>query len=526
MAIQYVGGRGAGRAGSTSTVNVAINSGLTGGIGSAAIAGDLVIVCVAVGSQARNPECGITGYTQLTQQNVTPTTYDTSFRVSYKFMPGTPDTQVTIPATGNTADGQGYTIHVFRGVDPTVPLDGITPTYATGSGTNNRPDPASITPATTGNCLFFGGGGAAQIGTTVFTAAYLSGFLSYNGPDTNDGTCGAGYLLGQVGGTPYNGAAFGGGSVNAANSWCATALVLRPAPATRIADLGVTLAGCIVAAAATLVATAVLAVQLAGATVGSGATVPTVADLSKTLAGTSLSAAATAESAPERIADLGVVLDGASVSSVATTPVVASASIQLAGAYIVSAGAISVVADLAAGMGGAVMSSEATVPVVAAAGINLGGATLQSGGTAPVEADAAVQLAGATVSATASTTNARNAELSVQLAGATLQSDGTDPIEADVAAGLGDTVLSSTISGVDSRTADLSATLAETSLNAGVAVHAELRLAVQLGGASVASAATETGNTVDLTIVSIALIQGNTIGLEIQTLTPVSVEKI
>src|SRR3972149_2420524 len=60
----------------------------------------------------------------------------------------------------------------------------------------------------------------------------------------------------------------------------------------RTVDLGVTLAGCVVAAAATLAATAALAIQLAGATVGSGATVPVVVDLGKTLTGTSLSATA------------------------------------------------------------------------------------------------------------------------------------------------------------------------------------------------------------------------------------------
>jgi hypothetical protein len=66
-----------------------------------------------------------------------------------------------------------------------------------------------------------------------------------------------------------------------------------PTAGSRTIDLGVTLAGCVVAAAATLVATAALAVQLAGATVGSGVTVPTVADLGKTLAGATLSATAT-----------------------------------------------------------------------------------------------------------------------------------------------------------------------------------------------------------------------------------------
>jgi hypothetical protein len=228
LAIQYVGGRGGGRAGSTSTLNVAINSGLSGGIGSAALAGDLVIVTIAVGTQERNPSCAVSGYTALTQQHTTATTYDISVCTSYKIMPDPPDTTVTIPSTGNSADGQGYEIHVFRGVDPTTPLDGVTPTYATGSGTDNRPNPAAITPSTTGAWIYCGGGGAASTGTTVFTASYLSGFLSHNGADTNDGTAGAGYYSGWTSGS-YDPAVWGGGSVNAANSWGATTLVLRPA---------------------------------------------------------------------------------------------------------------------------------------------------------------------------------------------------------------------------------------------------------------------------------------------------------
>jgi hypothetical protein len=231
MAIQYVGGRGAGRAGSTSTVNVAINSGLTGGIGAAAIAGDLVVVTVAVATQARNPSCAVTlpgtGWVNKTQQHTTSTTYDISVCTSYKIMPATPDTVVTIPSTGNIADGQGYRIMVFRGVDP-ANVESVTATYAASQGVNNRPDGAAITPGHAGAWIVVGGGGAAGTGTTLFTSGDLSGFVSYNGADTNDGTVGMGYYSGWSSGS-WNPAVWGGGSVNAANSWGATTLALRPA---------------------------------------------------------------------------------------------------------------------------------------------------------------------------------------------------------------------------------------------------------------------------------------------------------
>lgn len=232
MAITYVGGVVAGRTGnSNATVDVSLSSGLTGGSNSGVSAGDLVIVTVCTASQGRSSVVAVTApatYQNLTAQRTTATTYDTNVQVSYKFMPTTPDSVVTIPAQGNIADGQAYAVQVFRGVDPNTPLD-VTPTYATGSGTNNNPNPAAITPVTAGAWIVVTGGGASATGTTLYTASYLTNFLTQNGADTNDGTVGAGYYTGWTSG-PYDPAAFGGGSTNAANSWGTTTIALRPAP--------------------------------------------------------------------------------------------------------------------------------------------------------------------------------------------------------------------------------------------------------------------------------------------------------
>lgn len=227
MAISYVGGKGAGTAG-TGGGSITLTTGLTGGSGGAPIEGDLVVVTVSVGTAARAPTTAIstpTGYTPLTAQRTTATTYDTNVQTCYKVMGSTPDTAVTIPPSGNNADGIAYTIQVFRGVDPTTPMD-ATPTYATGSGVNSRPDPAAITPVTAGAWIVCCGGGAAATGA-VYTAGYLTNLLTFNGPDTNDGTVGSGYYTGWTSGA-YDPAVFGGGSVNAANSWGATTLALRP----------------------------------------------------------------------------------------------------------------------------------------------------------------------------------------------------------------------------------------------------------------------------------------------------------
>src|SRR4030065_820559 len=89
MAITYVGGRGAGRAGATSTVNVPINAGLTGGSGTTAAVDDLCVVTVSVGTAARQPACDITaptGFTALSVQRTTATTYDANVQTCYKIL--------------------------------------------------------------------------------------------------------------------------------------------------------------------------------------------------------------------------------------------------------------------------------------------------------------------------------------------------------------------------------------------------------------------------------------------------------
>lgn len=226
MAITYRGGKFSGTAGAGGG-NIAINSGLAGGSGAAALAGDLVVITVAVGTAARNPTIAIAlppGFTPLTLNHTTASAIDISVQTCYKIMPATPDLVVQIPSSGNNADGIAWTIQVFKGVDPTTPMD-VAATFATGSGTDNLPDPLTITPTTAGAWIVVCGGGAGGTGGT-YTAAYLTNFLTANGADTNDASVGSGYLVAPGG--AYDPAKFGGGEVNAANSWGASTLALRP----------------------------------------------------------------------------------------------------------------------------------------------------------------------------------------------------------------------------------------------------------------------------------------------------------
>jgi hypothetical protein len=230
MPISYVGGQVASRAGATSGLSVTFA--LTGGSNATPQAGDLVVVTAIVGSQARNPAQAVAtpaGYTALTQLNPTAQTYDTSLNVSWKIMGGTPDTTVTIPSTGNTADGQSYSIQVFRGVDPDVPMD-VTPTSASGTGTG-RPNPPSITPSSSGAWVVICGGGAAATGANYTGPTnFTTNFLTSTGADTNDSMVGSGYWNGWSSGA-VDPAQYTGGTTNSVDSWAAYTLALRPAVA-------------------------------------------------------------------------------------------------------------------------------------------------------------------------------------------------------------------------------------------------------------------------------------------------------
>lgn len=241
MAIQYVGGQVAGRANGSS--NLVVNFALTGGLAALPAAGDIVVICVVVGSAGGNPALAISspfGYFTLgTQINVPGATADVSMQVSYKRMDATPDTSFTLPGTGNAAFGQAYSVQVFRGVHTSTALD-VAAVSASATGTG-RPDPPSITPITAGAWVVICGGGASGTGANfVAPANFATNFLTANGADTTDATVGSGYWSGWVSGA-VNPASYTGGSTTSTNSWGAWTLALRPAPEDIVGDFSKTL---------------------------------------------------------------------------------------------------------------------------------------------------------------------------------------------------------------------------------------------------------------------------------------------
>lgn len=225
MALSYVGGLTSTFAGAASgSQTISINGTLTGGSNTSPSTNDIVIVVYATGSTA-DRAIGVTtaGYTEEAELYSNGTSYDTNLSFSWKRMGATVDTSVVVNATGNNADAGAVAIHVWRGVNTVTAMDtAVTTATGTGSG---RPNPAAITPVTTGAVIIVAGGGAAATGAT-YTASYLSSFVTATSVDTNDAMVGVGYVAWTSG--AYDPAVWTGGTTNAADSWAAVTAALRP----------------------------------------------------------------------------------------------------------------------------------------------------------------------------------------------------------------------------------------------------------------------------------------------------------
>lgn len=187
QSISYVGGTTARITGSTATTtNVNLPAGTT--------TDDLVVVSYSIGSTvSRTAQFSISTYTataSLTQSD----TYVSNLGVFYKKMGATPDTTVTIPATGAIADAGAVAIQVFRGVDTTNPLDNTTTTATAANG--RRANPPLIYVYTQGSFIVACGSGAHVAGQNeTFTAGtgYTTDFQTIATDNTTDATVGMGY---------------------------------------------------------------------------------------------------------------------------------------------------------------------------------------------------------------------------------------------------------------------------------------------------------------------------------------------
>jgi hypothetical protein len=156
--------------------------------------------------------------------------HSVSMAVSYKKMGGSPDTTVSIPAAAATTNGVSVTIHCFRGVDLTTPLD-VTTTTASGINTG-VPNAPSITPVTAGAWILVCGSAAVAAGAVFTNPAGLSTTANHFRSatittTTNDANSGAGLKTDWTSGA-FDPAAFGGSTTTNTGSWGAATVALRP----------------------------------------------------------------------------------------------------------------------------------------------------------------------------------------------------------------------------------------------------------------------------------------------------------
>lgn len=222
--LELVGTYVQGFSGTTSDIVVSLTS-LSGGVGTAPAAGDIVVVYWGVGSASTAAGAPtITGYQEISSLTSTDT-QSTRLLVAYKVMGATPDTSLTVVGgTTNTNWGGAVAVHVWRNAW----LGQFDVTATTATGTNSvLCDPPSITPITSGAVVISGGAGAHTRGSQTYSSSDLSNFVSTTGNNEEDIVIGVGSADWASG--AFNPAQFTfSGSNSSEYSWAAVSVVLRP----------------------------------------------------------------------------------------------------------------------------------------------------------------------------------------------------------------------------------------------------------------------------------------------------------
>jgi len=179
--IEYVGGIIASAPNTSTDQTVSLTS-LTGGVGSSAEIGDLVVVYYGIATNESNENLSFvtSGYTEvadLYQKD----NYSGELLVGYKVMGATPDASVTCNTpTSTTSWGPVMAVQVWRNVDTTTPMD-VTPTTAL-QGNTLLINPPAITPVTAGAIIISGGcGGHNHQSADTYSSSDLSNFLTLSG---------------------------------------------------------------------------------------------------------------------------------------------------------------------------------------------------------------------------------------------------------------------------------------------------------------------------------------------------------
>ncbi len=226
MALTFVGSKTGAGTGATYSVDL---TGLTGGVGTAAKAGDLVICLVGSGSSA-DLAIGVSSpgdYTELVEL-VGSDSRVSNFSVNWKLMGPTPDTSVTVVGENNSANGGAAVVFVLRGADRITPIDVATTSI---TGTNGAlPDPPAITPITPGAWIVVCGVGTGD--STPVAQTVPSGYGNAVSVLGTGSTRSAVTSIASKAWTSgaENPAAWTGGETTVSDAWCAATIAIRPMP--------------------------------------------------------------------------------------------------------------------------------------------------------------------------------------------------------------------------------------------------------------------------------------------------------
>lgn len=195
------------------------------------IAGDLVLVFYSVATDNCSSSLlsmASSGWTVIANL-FSNYTYENSLIAAYKFMGGTPDATVNFGVSGtgyvDGEDSRAGTALLFRGVDPSTPLD---VPVQTATRKSVRADPPSITPTTEGSFIVATGSGSHREAVQTFSCSNMPDFTSVGVNSYNDTTIGSG-VVEWVSGV-FDPAEFTfSDDDSASNAACAITLALRPA---------------------------------------------------------------------------------------------------------------------------------------------------------------------------------------------------------------------------------------------------------------------------------------------------------
>ena len=227
MAIQLVGCTTGTQSSGLASYTVSLTA-LTGGIGTAPIAGDLILVQSGWASKTNdNPDVTTAGFTEVADLYST-NTHDLNMSVAYAIAGASPPTSVTVSGSGSTVNGSSMTVAVFRGVDSINPFDAtIATAVGAGSGDANCPP---ITPVTAGNWVIAIGGVAAVNGNTFTPPTGFTELTDQPGSSalSRSSSFTMAYKSGNTPGAAVNPTAFTWAGTGASGSWAAATVALRP----------------------------------------------------------------------------------------------------------------------------------------------------------------------------------------------------------------------------------------------------------------------------------------------------------